>query len=267
MAKHHKMKRILYFFIVSGLITPSVSWAISTNFLTKGQMPAASSTFMTSSTTPTQNALVLLFISNTQTSADTNPTVSGNGMTWVRVLGQNDSDSNGAISVFRAMNTTSSPSAGEIMVTFGASQTRAAWTLSEFTGVDTSGLNGSGAVVQSSTAQSSCAACTSFSASTTLAAFANANNAAYGAFYFENLGAGPATSTAGSGFTLITKQDLKNPASDVHMTDEWLSTATTTVDLSLTGINGTQTAIGALEIQISTATAVRRRKPIIAFEL
>lgn len=241
------------------------SLAVSQVFLTRGQMPAASSTFSTSSTSPSQNSLVLLSISNTAATLDVNPSVSGTAMSWVRVFGKEDVDNNGGIIVFRAMNTTSTPSAGPIIVTFSGSQSRVAWTLSEFTSVDTSGTNGSGAIVQSSTATSSCPICVSFVASTTLNAFGSSNNAAYGTFYLENQGIGDGAIAPGDGFTEITDQDLASPASGIRMQDEWRSTATTTVDATFTDIVGVQATIGAIEIKDATvAVAAVTRKRVMA---
>ena len=261
------MRKILFIIFILFLILPQFAGAVTQTFLTRGQMPGAANSFVTSSTSPSSDKLVLLFISNTTAGADTNPTVTGNGMTWVRVLASNDSDGNGALSVFRAMNTTSTPSTGAITVTFSGSQTRAAWTLSEFGNVDLTGTNGSGAVVQSSTLQIDTGS-TSLIASTTLLAFASTNNAIYGQVYAENTGAGSTAIASFNGLTEITNQDLKSPASAIRMQDQWQATATTTSVWSITNINGAQTIVGALEIKHTTTTVasvVISKKRMVAF--
>ena len=101
------------------------------------------------------------------------------------------------LTIFRAMS--ASPGSGPITIASSLTVSNCQWIVSQWTGVDQSGTNGSGAIAQ--TASASGSAETSLTAA--LAAFARPANVAYGAF-----GAASATSVivAGSGFTTIDQQ-------------------------------------------------------------
>jgi hypothetical protein len=71
-----------------------------------------------------------------------------------------------------------SPTAGTVTITFGPSQTGCLWNIVEFGNVDTSGADGSGAVVQSATNAVDAAT----SLNVPLAALADAANATAGGF-------------------------------------------------------------------------------------
>ena len=147
------------------------------------------SSWTTASITPSPNKLVLLAV-GTFGSAMTVTSVTGNGLTWVKV---GEVTNSGTITLFRAMGP--APTAGAVTIT--ATANRAAWSVVEYGGVDTSGTNGSGAIVQSATGSNGYAS----SLTVTLAKFASATNAAYGATMFDNdssVGVYP-----GSGFSTI----------------------------------------------------------------
>lgn len=153
----------------------TISGALLTN---NGDTTNASS-YATASVTPTSNALVLVAVVNTKASAPDTPTLSGNGLTWVQigtVTFDTVASPTKRLTVFRALG--ASPSAGAITIDFGgASQTGCAWVVSEYTGVDTTGTNGSGAVVQSTTNNGN----SSTTQSATLSAFGSATNGSYSA--------------------------------------------------------------------------------------
>lgn len=110
------------------------------------------SSYATASITPTANCLIEATITNRRASAVATPTLSGNGLTWVQVDTVDVTAAGVArITVFRAMG--ASPSAGVVTIDFGGStQINCCHSIVEYAGVDTSGTNGSGAVVQSKTA-------------------------------------------------------------------------------------------------------------------
>lgn len=138
--------------------------------------------YSSASITPTANRLVLAAVASSGGSGATAnpPTVVGNSLTWELVATVASGAGEAAttrVSVFRAMG--ASPTAGAVAFTFGVSQDRAAWSIVEYPDIDTSGTNGSGAVIQSKTA-----AATSGTAGTADfdAAFGDAtNNATYSA--------------------------------------------------------------------------------------
>lgn len=96
--------------------------------------------------TPGSNELCLLFIA--QRNETLTPSVSGNGLTWVEITSVDNSQGQNGISVWRAMG--ASPSTGSISVTNTSGFDVAV--ACRFSGVDTSGTNGSGAIDASQTA-------------------------------------------------------------------------------------------------------------------
>lgn len=196
--------------------------------------------YTTASITPTANNLILLTVVNRSSdSVTTVPTASGNGLTYVQVS-SNAYDvsvpSMRTITVFRAMG--SSPSTGAITIDFaGVTQTDCLWSVDQFSGIDTSGTNGSGAIVQSATAIDANGGLVQV----TLSAFGSADNATFGAFG----GASTTAVTAGSGFTLLgAKQSLNN----TELGTEWKATNDTTVDATLFAANS-----GGIAIEIKAA--------------
>jgi hypothetical protein len=91
------------------------------------------------------------------------------------------------------------PGSGAITIKTSVTVSNCQWIVSQWSGVDQSGTNGSGAIVQ--TASASGAAVTTLTAA--LASFASGNDVAYGAFGVANP---TAVITAGSGFTTIDQQ-------------------------------------------------------------
>lgn len=175
-----------------------------------------STTYTTSSITPTANALLIAAVVNSHATAVGTVTLAGNGLTWVAI--QNIPLNNGVLgrlTVFRAMG--ASPSAGAVTITISNTATSCAWNVCEFTGVDTSGADGAGAVAASFTAFGTG---TAISGSTTAPV---AGNAMYGA-----LGSLAGTAlTVGAQYTEIGVGSATTPT--VRLLTEW----------DLTGNNGT----------------------------
>lgn len=144
---------------------------ISESLLTSGGSSVDGTSISTASVSPTGNALVLAAVHAVAGGGGpSTPTATGNGLTWVEV-DTADCDANRRLTVFRAMG--ASPSAGAITFDFGAtSHTSFTWAVVQFTNVDTSGTNGSGAVVQA--VPDTAAASTTITG--TLAALESANN-------------------------------------------------------------------------------------------
>jgi hypothetical protein len=165
------------------LLIPTTGYcALSQNNLTNGYDEVDATSFTTASVTPSANALLLLTVSASVTGGSAAPTITGNGLTWVQVVTRQtsygDSWDSRRITIFRAMG--ASPTTGTITIDFsGITQSRCLWSLSEFTGADTSGTDGSGAIVQSGGNDQSGGT----SLTVTLSAFSSANNMAYGAIH------------------------------------------------------------------------------------
>ncbi len=195
--------------------------------LTAGDAGSGASSYATASITPSANALVLAYIHSFGSGGPGNtPTATGCGLTWVVVASFVPSGNN-RVTLFRAMG---SPTSGAVTFDFaGQNQSIPCWTISQFTGVDQTGTNGSGAVVQSVTG-------TAFTNNLviTLAAFGNAANAGYGAFNISAV----ATISPGSGFT-----QLGEAGTGFTVMDEWeinntSVNATTAVNHGFDGMTG-----------------------------
>lgn len=214
----------------------------ATHLVTNGSSTDTTS-YTTASITPTANRLVLAAVFVSRTGATpSQPTLSGNGLTWVL---EESLDTGGAVKIFlfRAMG--GSPSAGGVTIDFGTeTEIFCGWSISEFSGVDTSGTNGSGAVVQSTTGSATGAA----SLSVTLGAFASTAHATYGCIGI-NLNT---AITPGSGFTELGEHN-NSGTPNRSIESEFKATNDTGVDWSWTG-NTTSHGI-AVEIRTPVVNA------------
>jgi hypothetical protein len=200
--------------------------ALAASNLTSGSDTTDATSYATASITPTGNALVLLTVATRRAAGNPSaPTATGNGLTWVEVGTQLSSGSgNRRITILRAMG--ASPSTGAITINIAETQTECVWSVDQFTGTDTSGTNGSGAVVQS--VETDDGGSTATSGLVTLAAFGSANNMAYGGKVHTSNG----TTTPGSGFTELV--DVAVAESGTGFQTEY-KLNDTTVDWSWTG--------------------------------
>jgi len=180
-----------------------------------------SQTYNTASVTPGANRLVLVAVGIRNYNAANLGTISlsGNGLTWVEIATTTYStvaSGKSRISIFRSMG--ASPSAGAITITVsGSGNASCQWSVDEADGVDTTGTNGSGAVVQNATNQSD--NCTS-GLTVTLAALADAaNNAVYAAFGTDDA----RNLTEGSGYT-----ELAAPVGEDALESQYKVPGTTT---------------------------------------
>jgi hypothetical protein len=172
--------------------------ALSVTALTSGSSTSNATSYATNSVTPSANALVLVCFQFRRGAGPlTSPTVTGNDLTWEQVENATSTTLN-ARRVYMYRSLGASPSAGAITMDAGAeTEENCIWSVFEITGVDTSGTNGSGAIVQDT--ENSVGQGDATSATLTLSAFGSANNMAVGMFaHFAN-----EATTEGSGFTEI----------------------------------------------------------------
>jgi hypothetical protein len=139
---------------------------------TSGISPASGSV------SPTANRLILVAVA-IYTSAGTPSvnSVTGNGITYTLIASAaavDDGFGPYRIHLYRGMS--ASPSAGAITASLSGASDQCDFSISEFSGVDTSGTNGSGAIVQSTSGVVN----EQTSLALTLAAFGAAGNGAYG---------------------------------------------------------------------------------------
>jgi mannan endo-1,4-beta-mannosidase len=128
--------------------------AVAATNLTAGGNTSCSSPQTTASITPASNALILVFVRNgsaTGDGADVVTMPSADGLTFEQVGTRIYGTVVGAgkqyrVTLFRAM--AASPATGALSITFPRTQGRCEWIVDQFTGVDTGGTNGSGAIAQ-----------------------------------------------------------------------------------------------------------------------
>lgn len=213
--------------------------------LTSGNSSTDGTSVATASFTPTANRLILAAILTRRSGAvATQPTMTGNSLTWVLVNGGgNGGDNRERVDIFRSMG--ASPAAGAATWDYGGvTQHSFCWSVAEFAGIDTSGTNGSGAVVQSVYNAGDGNDHTSHTV--TLAAFGDAGNATYGAFGVSFVSE---DTTPGTGFTEI--HDVGNADQPMRIFTEWRNDNDTTVDSS--SATATIRYGGAVEIKAAAA--------------
>lgn len=239
--------KVIIAVLVWALSAPSAFAAVFCSVLTQGSSATNATNYDTASVTPGANNLILLITAqsrNTLGDCANNDisSVTGNGLTWAAVNKQCFSSAAAptqTVEIWRTMG--ASPSTGTINFIVSAStQINAAWAVVECNGVDTSGTNGSGAVVQS--AINLIEPGTSLTA--TLAGFGSSNNATLGAFGIaDNIAITP-----GSGFTELVEELVSDGGNDLGLQVQWRNDNDTTVDASWSSIDA-----GGVAIEIKAA--------------
>jgi hypothetical protein len=218
---------------------------MSVSFVSKKtfQSASAATSYATTSHTPAANKLQIASVtSRTGSGTPNQPTLSGNGLTWVAIntTVYDDAGSQKRVTAFRALG--ASPSAGALTADFAAqSQSDCIITIDEATGMDITGTNGSGAIVQSVVNQEKTGAATTLIA--TLAAFASTRNGTFGVVAIGN---GSGTSTAGSGFAKVSEDAT---AANLRLMTEFRNDNDTTVDFN-SSVAG---ELGVIAVEIKCA--------------
>ena len=218
--------------------SPSLlSTAMTQTLLTSGTNGVNSDLYTTASISPAPNALVLLAVMGHRAyGANPSPIVTGGGMTAWEVVGTVTFDPVGVplkrLTLYRAMS--ASPGSGPITIDFDGAVSNVQWIVTQWEGVDVTGTNGSGAIVQSGSVSADAAN----GLAVALAAFESANSTAYGVFGVRS---SVAAVTPGSGFTeIIEHPSAESPPSDLQA--EW-ATNDSTVDASWANLNGAGLAV------------------------
>jgi hypothetical protein len=207
--------------------------AIGVTALTASSAAASAQSWATASVIPTGNRLVLAcfaWAASTAVVASPIASVTGNGLTWVLLSGQNYGAATGTIDarhrmeVWRALGP--APTAGVITVTHAAAQPgiNRCWSVFEVNSTDLSGTSGSGAIRQSAVNRGTLVT----TATATLGAFGSTANATFG------FGAGASAMTVGTGFTAIATQIVTTPTPAVSLITEWFLGVDTTVNANQT---------------------------------
>jgi hypothetical protein len=156
--------------------------------------------FTTASIAPAPNTLVTVAVLTHRSSgAAGSPVLTGAGMTWdvVATITFDGATPLRRMTIYRAMS--ASPGSGPLTITSPATVSHAQWIVSQWGGVDPGGVNGAGAIGFTGTATGTAVN----SLTTTLPAFGNANNVAYGVF---GVNSNALAITPGAGFTEIAEQ-------------------------------------------------------------
>ncbi len=193
--------------------------------LTSGFDATDGSEFTTESISPTANRLVLASVISMRSPSAQAPTLVGNGLTWVQVSTSIGEGGTRRLTVFRGMGT---PSAGTVVISTGPSHLGMIWSITEFENVDTGGVDGADAVVQSVALD---AAAQSSPFAITLAPFGDVNNATFGAFGLS----AEVTMVEGAGFTELHELDMGTEAPLTTLQTEWKDENDTSVDVTYSG--------------------------------
>ena len=161
---------------------------------------------VTASISPSAGKLYILAVQGKATSPGPTPTVTGCGMTWVLI--RSVDTNNRRVSVFRAMKA-SGVTPGTLTISFSSSVDNASFHLSEWSSVDTTGTDGSGAIVQNGGDSGT----TNTTGTANLAAFGSGSNAAYAVFGHNSA----ENATPESGYTELGDTFL----GDTGMISEW----------------------------------------------
>lgn len=196
--------------------------ALALTALTSAWNQVDANSYATASVTIAANRGYLLVVGTPQQGANpTKPTVSGASVTWTEaddILWASVGTPRRRTTVFRCLNVTGG--SGVLTIDYGGvTQGGCSWALIEITGMDTSGTNGSGMVVQVVKSAIDPSAATSGSIS--LAALGSANNVAFGAVaHIAN-----EVTTPGAGYAELTDNPGNNPSLSVQT--EYLINVTT----------------------------------------
>ena len=218
------------------------SAGITHSLLTAGTNPVNQNTSTTATIAPAANQLITVAVLNHRTPAANSPTLSGGGMTSWTVVATVDFDTIGGalrrLTIFRAMS--ASPGSGPITITFVGSVSNVQWIVSQWDGVETSGVNGAGAIGQTGSNRTNA----SNGLTVTLGAFANATSVAYGVF---GVNKNVVAITPGAGFTKIHEQP-SGESTPGDLLAEW-AVNHNAINASWTNLRG-----GALGVEIKAKT-------------
>ncbi|MPZ50719.1 MAG: hypothetical protein GEU75_15710 [Dehalococcoidia bacterium] len=216
--------------------------AVAAALLTGSQDGTNASSYGTASISPAANRLIIALVLNRVGAGTPNtPSLSGNSLTWVQQRTEVEAATfRYRISVFRAMG--ASPSSGAVSISFsGQTQNYCGWIIAELSGVDTSGSNGVGAIVQDNGYANTT---NTLTPSVSLSAFESAANATLGCFIH---GQGTPINP-GAGFTEVADISVESNE-QIYM--EFRAGNDTTVDCTAT--TGTGNFSGGIALEIRAA--------------
>ncbi|HYT70967.1 MAG TPA: galactose oxidase-like domain-containing protein [Gemmatimonadales bacterium] len=218
---------------------------ITHTLLTAGTNTVDQKVYSTTPISPAANALITVAVMAHSSRAAPSPTLSGGGMSaWTEVATitfDAGDRPHKRLTIFRAMSPT--PGSGALTIKFTKSQSHCEWIVSQWEGVDISGVNGAGAIGQTGSTRADAVN----GLAVTLGSFGNAANVAYGVF---GVASAVGVVTPGAGFTEISEQpSAESPRSDLEAER---ATNDNTIDASwATALNA-----AALGVEIKAARTV-----------
>jgi hypothetical protein len=237
--------------VLLGLASPARAQVAFSEFDSGGSASDVTS-FTTTTLTPSASSLYLMCVVNNKASAPDTPTATGQGQTWTQVATRANAGDDARVTVFRALGGSTN---GGVTVDFaGATQIGTAWKILAVTGMDTSGTNGSGALIQSVSNTANSTALT-----ITLAALGNAANGE-AACYMSKLSAS----------TFAAEGSWVESGAEVGYTPPATTFGAmygTPNDITATGTFGSSAAIVGIAVEIGIASGSTPRKHIIGGDL
>jgi hypothetical protein len=237
--------------------------AVTANHLTTGSSTVDGVTYNTATITPTPNRLVTVAVLVSFGNGTGPVSVSGCGLNWELV--DQTPEVFRTQYLFRAMG--AAPTAGPITITAPVTLSAALWQVVEFNGVDTSGVNGSGAIAQSVSLRPA----SSTSANVPLPAAVSPNNAAYAVV---GVAVQEAPAPGGGGWIALRSITQSNPVSGFlgeasapalqNITASWTTAAAIlVVGAEIRADPGAVTPTGAASGSVTvTGAAVGVREPV-----
>jgi hypothetical protein len=213
--------------------------AITQTLLTAGTNPVNQKVYTTAAIAPAPNTLITVAVlGHSSLGTPPSPTVSGGGMqAWTEVASITF-DAVGTplkrLTIFRALS--AAPGSGPITITSGMTLSNCQWVVSQWAGVETSGVNGAGAIGQTGSSRGDAVS----GLTVPLAAFGDVRSVAYGVF---GVSSRVLAVTPGAGFTEIGEQPSAESTSG-DLEAEW-ATNRNTIAATWTNLNG-----GALGVEI-----------------
>lgn len=221
--------------------------AVTATLLVKGSSTTDQAAYTTGAwtTNPTADKVLLAAVMSSKGSTPDTPSLSGSSITWTLITTK-DFDTTSTptkrLSLFRARP--SAPGTAGVTITHATTHTACAWAVVELDGVDTSGTNGSGAILQNATNAANAAP----GLTVTLGAFTGTDTATLGVFGSS----GSDGINAGTGFTKITGTTHTNPGGSFAVT--FLDGQDTTVDCTKGGT--TDRDFGGIAVELGVRITV-----------
>jgi len=210
---------------------------ITATLLTHDASSVDTTSWSTASITPSPNKLLLFSLITVSPDGIPAPTVTGCGLTWELVDQMSVSANSRCTFIYRAMG--AAPTPGPVTATDPLNMTSACWSVVELDGVDTSGANGSGAIVQTNAIRRTGVSSVDMSLPNPV----GADNVTFGAM---GCAQSTVTQVPGSGYEQLAFDTINTPSNG--LLTEWANPGLQDITCTYTGATGNPFVVGC-EIQ------------------